>query len=88
MEALCSFSLPALARRRLTALFVGLFSILVWFWLLRYTLSFFWISPLLPWGLCVVTIALSLIFERQLYAVAHETSFERAVESPVLASAS
>ena len=66
MEALCSFESPWTEQPRLAALGFGLFATLTWLLALRYAVRFFWISALLPWTLCVVTIALSLTFEWQL----------------------
>jgi hypothetical protein len=66
MESLCEFSQPLLERRRLTASGVGLFGTLTWLLALRYAVHVFWISAVLPWTLCVVTIAVSLVCERQL----------------------
>jgi hypothetical protein len=66
MEALCSFESPWREPQRLAALGFGLFATLTWLLALRYAVRFFWISALLPWTLCVVTIAMSLTFEWQL----------------------
>ena len=72
MEALFAFELPWADRRRLAALAFGFLATLAWLLALRYAVRVFWISALLPWTLCAVTIALSLAFERQ---------FERAARS-------
>jgi hypothetical protein len=66
MESLCAFELPLGERQRLTALGFGLFATLAWLLALRYAVRFFWISAVLPWTLCVLTIALSLAFDRKL----------------------
>jgi hypothetical protein len=66
MESLCSFESPRKEPQRLAALGLGLFATLTWLLTLRYAVRFFWISSLLPWTLCAVTIALSLAFEWQL----------------------
>ena len=66
MEALCEFSLPLRNRMRILALVFGLFATLAWLLALRYTPGIFWSSVILPWTLCIATIAASLICERQL----------------------
>jgi hypothetical protein len=66
MESLCAFKLPWRERQRVAALGFGLSSTLTWLLALCYAARLFWISALLPWTLCVATIALSLTFERQL----------------------
>jgi hypothetical protein len=70
MESLCAFELSWREQQRLTALGFGLFATLTWLLTLRYAVHFFWISAVLPWTLCVLTIALSFAFERQLERVA------------------
>jgi hypothetical protein len=70
MESLCAFDLRCTGRWRLTGLGFGLFGTLAWLLALRYAVRFFWISALLPWTLCLATIALSLAFERQLESAA------------------
>jgi hypothetical protein len=77
MKALCEFSLPLNNRGRITALALGLFATLAWLVALRYTAHIFWSSAILPWTLCVATIAASLICERQLYRVARSRDGRR-----------
>jgi hypothetical protein len=77
MKALCEFSLPLNNRGRITALALGLFATLAWLVALRYTAHIFWSSAILPWTLCVATIAASLICERQLYRVARSRDERR-----------
>lgn len=66
MKALCSFSVPWNDHLRLAASIGGLVSTLAWFAALRYATRFFWISPLIPWALCVCTIAITVVLERKL----------------------
>lgn len=47
------------ARTSLTPLLVGLGITLAWFVSLRLFLRFFWLTPILPWGTCVLTLILS-----------------------------
>jgi hypothetical protein len=76
METLCSFDVPWLTRRKMIAFGWGAGGTLVWLALLRFAPSLFWISPIVPWSMVVVTIALSIICERGLQAPA--TSLENA----------
>ena len=70
MESLCEFSLPVRNRQRVMAFAFGLLATLAWLLALRYAVHVFWISAVLPWTLCVVTIAVSLVCERQLQSAA------------------
>jgi hypothetical protein len=67
IEALCAFELPLSDGKRLAALAVGLFGTLAWMEALRYGPHFFWKSPLIPWTLCAVTIAVSIACETKLW---------------------
>jgi hypothetical protein len=67
MESLCTVSLPWRDKLRLAATMGGLFSVLGWLAALRYATHFFWASPLIPWVLCLLTVAFSLALERKLY---------------------
>jgi hypothetical protein len=76
MEALCSFDVPWLTRRKTIAFVWGAGATLTWLALLRFAPSLFWISPIIPWSMVVMTVALSIICERGLQAPA--TSLENA----------
>jgi len=65
MEALCAFERPWM-ERRLAALAAGFLGTLAWFFALRYGARFFWWNAALPWTLCAITVAASLLFERRL----------------------
>lgn len=69
IESLFSFDLPWAARRRLVPLAWGLSATLVWLALLRLEPRIFWISPIIPWGLIIATITLSLLWESNLHSV-------------------
>jgi hypothetical protein len=60
MVALCSWPLLWKRNASLQAFCFGLASILTWFAGLRYAPRFFWASPVIPWLLCALTIALSV----------------------------
>lgn len=68
IESICSFSLPVANRQRVMSILVGLFATLVWFMLLRHALHFFWLSPVLPWVLCIGTVVVCMFLESRLYA--------------------
>ena len=61
IQAICAYSLSWKDVSRLTAYFFGLLVTLVWLVTLRFTPDFFWMSPVIPWGLAAATIALSII---------------------------
>jgi hypothetical protein len=86
MESLCSFSLPWKDKLRAAAGMVGLLSILGWLAALRYGTHFFWASPLIPWALCICTVAISLIVERKLYSAAEKASTGEPVQFSALVS--
>jgi len=66
MVAVCSWPLLWKRSASLQAFFFGLVSILAWFAGLRYTPHFFWLSPIIPWMLCALTIALAVWFKKRL----------------------
>jgi hypothetical protein len=70
MESLCEFSLPVRNRQRVLAFAFGFLATLAWLLALRYAVHVFWISAVLPWTLCVATIAASLFCERKLQGAA------------------
>lgn len=67
MESVSSFSLPWKDKLRAAAGLGGLLFVLGWLGALRYGTHVFWASPLIPWALCLGTIALSLVLEKKLY---------------------
>jgi hypothetical protein len=87
IEALCSFSLKTSDRHRILAFSGGLAGTVGWFLLLRHALHFFWISPILPWLFCAVTVVLSLLGERLLHQRTAPVVESPAAE-PVLSSTS
>ncbi len=74
VEAVCSFGLSWKDKRRLAAIMGGLFCTLGWLAALRYATHFFWVSPVLPWALCLCTCAFSIVLERQLHRHVEEAS--------------
>jgi hypothetical protein len=88
MEALCAFSLPWMDRRRAAALAFGLCGTVAWLAALRFAVHVFWISPVLPWAACAVTIAASLVCESQLQQAAGRKLEDDAEEAQELAPVS
>jgi hypothetical protein len=70
IQSLCAFSLRWNQRERVTSALYGLLTTLLWFMALRYAPKLFWTSPLLPWTLCIVTVASALFLHRRLEAAA------------------
>lgn len=70
MQALCATSLPWSDKRRQLSLLCGLLATLGWFVALRFGLKFFWLSPLLPWICCAVTVAATEFLRMPLSEVA------------------
>jgi len=73
VQALCSYSLPFRSGERRTAFLFGTFVTLAWLALLSYATRLFWISPVIPWAMIVVTISSSVFcWHRLLRAGAEE----------------
>ena len=68
VQALCSYSLPFRSGARKTAFLFGTFVTLIWLALLSFSVSIFWISPVLPWAMVVATVAPSILFWNRLMA--------------------
>jgi len=70
LQGLCAISLRWNDRRRATAVVYGLLLTLGWIGALRFTLKIFWISPVLPWACCILTVASAVFVQRSLDAAA------------------
>lgn len=66
IEAIFAVELPFQDSRRITAAGFGLLTTLTWLLALRHATHFFWISPVLPWALCAMTIGVSCWLESRL----------------------
>jgi hypothetical protein len=66
--ALFSLATPWSDPRRWTAALAGLIATLAWFLLLRIGLRLVWISPVLPWTLCTVTVLGAILLRGRLAA--------------------
>lgn len=72
MTALCSWP-PAWKRIEVRqGLLFGLLTILLWFAALRYAPHFFWLSPVIPWALCALTVAASVWLRKRLEEAASD----------------
>ena len=60
IQYLCSFSLSWKEEQRLRACFYGLLTTLGWLVMLRYEPRVFWITPVLPWTACILTVGFSI----------------------------
>jgi hypothetical protein len=66
MVALCDWPPFWADRARLATFVLCLATILVWFAGLRYAPHFFWTSPVIPWALCVGSVALAVWLKHRL----------------------
>jgi hypothetical protein len=66
VQALCTYSLPFREGARRTAFLFGTFVTLIWMAVLSFTVSIFWISPILPWAAIAATVAPSILFWNRL----------------------
>jgi hypothetical protein len=88
IESICAFSLKMTDHRRLLGFCVGLTGTFGWFALLRRSLHFFWVSPILPWSFCIATVVLSLLSERLLRQYKVTPAMKNPVASPELSPVS
>jgi hypothetical protein len=63
IESLFALNLPWTDAKRMTGIAAGLLSTLAWLSALRFTPHVFWSTPIVPWALCVATVAFSLYVE-------------------------
>jgi hypothetical protein len=68
LQGLCALGLQWDDRRRVTAVLYGLSLTLAWIVALRFAIKTFWISPVLPWICCVVTVVSAVFVQRSLDA--------------------
>ena len=85
VQALCTYSLPFGSGPRRIAFLFGTFVTLIWMAVLSFTVSIFWISPILPWAAIVATVVPSILFWNRLMAA--ETHPEPVQTRAVAASA-
>jgi hypothetical protein len=74
IQSLCAFSLRWAARERVTGFLYGLLVTLAWLLALKHAIKFFWISPVIPWACCAITIGSAIFVHRRLEDAAEEAS--------------
>jgi hypothetical protein len=82
LQGLCALGLRWNDRARVTAVVYGLLLTLGWIGALRFAVKVFWISPLLPWTCCILTVASAIFVQRRLEAA----SVGARIGEPVAAS--
>ncbi len=68
LQGLCALGLRWNERARVAAIVYGLLLTLGWIGALRFELRMFWISPVIPWICCVVTVVSAVLVKRSLDA--------------------
>lgn len=68
MQSLCAFPMRWAARERVIGMLYGLLVTLLWLVLLGQAPKVFWISPVLPWACCVLTVGSAIYLHRKLEA--------------------
>ena len=81
VQSLCTTWIPMRSSIRYTSLLGGLAGTLGWIALLRYEIRWFWISPLIGWGLIAATVAAVLMAQRELFRSADAEVTERVKEA-------
>jgi hypothetical protein len=69
VQALCLYSLPFKYGPRRAAFLFGAFTSLAWMALVSFANPLFWISPVIPWTLAVVTVSLSSLLLHRMQSV-------------------
>jgi hypothetical protein len=87
IQSLCTFSLRWTARERLSGILYGLLVTLAWLLALRGATKFFWISPVIPWTCCAITVASSIFVHRKLEMAAEAASVRQNESASELAVA-
>lgn len=68
LEGLCALGFGWNKRVRVLAVLYGLLLTLVWIGALRFAVRTFWISPVLPWACCILTVASAFFVQQKLAA--------------------
>jgi len=80
MQSLCAFPMRWAARERVTGMLYGLLVTLLWLVMLGQAPKVFWVSPVIPWACCLLTVASAIYLHRKLEA-ATEVAVQRQSES-------
>jgi hypothetical protein len=86
MQAFCATALPWSDKRRQLSLLCGLFATLSWFVALRFGSKFFWLSPLIPWICCAITVAGTEFLRKPLSEVVTSAVPSRTLAEPLPAA--
>ena len=82
--ALCAFPLGWTQERKV-AFGLGLVLTLAWFAVLRQGVKLFWVSPILPWLACLVTVAAVVILQQRLEGASAKNASREAAPEPAAA---
>jgi len=82
--ALCVFPLGWTQQRKV-AFGLGLGLTLAWFAVLRQGVKLFWVSPILPWLACLVTVAAVVILQQRLEGASAKNASREAAPEPAAA---
>jgi hypothetical protein len=88
LQGLCALGLLWNDRVRITAVVYGLLLTLGWIAALRFAVKVFWISPILPWISCILTVASAVFVQRQLEAASDGGKDEAVAASHVAVAVS
>ena len=80
MQSLCAFPMRWAARERVTGMLYGLLVTLLWLVMLGQAPKVFWLSPVIPWACCFLTVGSAIYLHRKLEA-ATEVAVQRQNES-------
>lgn len=69
VQAIAQYTVPLADRKRSVPLLAGLLITLAWFTLLSFGVRTMWVSPVVPWGLMVATLAACFPLQRQLMSL-------------------
>ncbi len=80
IQSLCAFRLRWTARERVTSVAYGLLVTLAWLVALGHATRLFWLSPVIPWTCCLLTVGFAIVLHQKLDAAA-EIAVKRQSES-------
>jgi PAP2 superfamily protein len=87
IQSLCALPLRWMARERVTGILYGLLLALAWLLALGHATKFFWISPVIPWACCAVTVGSSIVLHRRLELATEAASVRQSESASELAVA-
>jgi hypothetical protein len=73
LQGLCALRLRWSNPARVFAICYGLLFTLAWIAVLRFALKLFWVSPVLPWTCCILTVASAILVRKRLEAATAES---------------